>query len=303
MKNTSVNEMGVCSHWQRYANRASYCNCVNINNVKTIYTCLNLAVNHYFCVTQHKTRKKIMNVRKVILDALKEKFSGVDEKVLNRIARNGAKTVKDEDEAKAFVEDLTLQEVIDSYKDSCVSEALGTYEKKHGLKDGKPIDGDGKTDEPKADEPDDEPKPKTDDGKDNKDGMPSWAKQIMEGQTRLNERLDSFEKGKAADVRKSRFQETIKDAPEKFRQRAEKAFNRCTFKDDEDFTSYLEELAEEAEEARSEAETQGATVTPPKGGNKGGSEYKPSEAMKARAERNKAEATTSVIQGLPANAK
>lgn len=244
-----------------------------------------------------------MNVRKFILDSLKQKFSGVDEKVLNRIARGGAKTVKDEDEAKAFVEDLTIQQVIDSYTDSRVDESISTYEKKHGLKDGKPIDGDGKTDEPEADEPDNEPKPKNDDGKDNKDEMPSWAKQIMEGQTRLNERLDSFEKGKAADVRKSRFQETIKDAPEKFRQRAEKAFNRCTFKDDEDFTSYLEELAEEAEEARSEAETQGATVTPPKGGNKGGSEYKPSEAMKARAERNKAEATTSVIQGLPANAK
>lgn len=244
-----------------------------------------------------------MNVRKVILDALKEKFSGVDEKVLNRIARNGAKTVKDEDEAKAFVEDYTIQQVIDSYKDSCVSEALGTYEKKHGLKDGKPIDGDDKTDEPKTDEPDNEPKPKADDGKDNKDEMPSWAKALIDGQARLNERLDGFEKDKTADVRKSKFLETVKDAPEKFRQRAEKAFNRCNFKDDEDFASYLEELAEEVEDAKTDAETQYATVTPPKGGSKGGSEYKPSAAMRARAERNKAEATNSVIQGLPTNAK
>lgn len=244
-----------------------------------------------------------MNVRKLILDALKQKFAGVDEKVLNRIARNGAKTVKDEDEAKAFVEDLTLQEVIDSYKDSCVSEALGTYEKKHGLKDGKPIDGDGKTDEPKADEPDNEPKPKADDGKGEGETAPAWAKEMMESTRILRERLEKLESEKTTDSRKSRFQETIKDAPEKFRKRAEKAFNRCTFKDDEDFTSYLEELAEEAEEARSEAETQGATVTPPKGGNKGGNEYKPSAAMLERANRNKAEATTSVIQGLPSNAK
>lgn len=295
--------MGVCSHWQRYANRVSYCNCVNINNVKTIYTYLNLAVNNYFCVTQYKTRRKIMNVRKFILDALKQKFAGVDEKVLNRIARNGAKTVKDEDEAKAFVEDLTIQQVIDSYTDSRVDESISTYEKKHGLKDGKPVDVDGKTDEPKADEPDNEPKPKTDDGKDNNDAVPSWAQALIDSNKVLSERLDSFEKGKAADVRKSKFLETIKDAPEKFRQRAEKAFGRYTFKDDEDFNSYIEELAEEVEDAKSEAETKGATVTPPKGGSNGGSEYKPSSAMQERANRNKAEATTSVIQGLPANAK
>lgn len=286
-----------------YANRVSYRNCININNVKTIYNYINLAVNHYFCSTQHNRQRKIMNVRKFILDALKQKFSGVDEKVLNRIARNGAKTVKDEDEAKEFVEDLTLQEVIDSYADSRVTESIATYEKKNGLKDGKPIDGDGKTDEPEEDGHDNEPKPKNEDGKDNKDAVPSWAQALIDSNKVLSERLDAFEKGKAADVRKSRFQETIKDAPEKFRQRAEKAFNRCTFKDDDDFTSYLEELADEAEEARSEAETQGATVTPPKGGNKGGSEYKPSAAMQDRANRNKAEATTSVIQGLPNNAK
>lgn len=295
--------MGVCSQRQMYANCVSYCNCANINNVKTIYTYINLAVNHYFCVTQHKTRRKIMNVRKFILDALKQKFSGVDEKVLNRIARIASKTVKDEDEANAFVEDLTIQQVIDSYTDSRVDESISTYEKKHGLKDGKPVDGDGKTDEPKADEPNNEQKPKNEDGKDNKDEMPSWAKQIMEGQSRLNERLDSFEKGKTADVRKSKFLETVKDAPEKFRQRAEKAFNRYSFKDDEDFASYLEELAEEVEDAKADAETKSATVTPPKGGNKGGKDYKPSAAMQERAERNKAEATTSVIRGLPTNAK
>lgn len=244
-----------------------------------------------------------MNVRKVILDALKEKFSGVDEKVLNRIARNGAKTVKDEDEAKAFVEDLTIQQVIDSYTDSRVDESISTYEKKHGLKDGKPIDGDGKTDEPKADEPNNEPKPKADDGKDSKDAVPAWAQALIDSNKVLSERLDSFEKGKAADVRKSKFLEKIKDAPEKYRKRKEREYDRLTFKDDADFEEWLDEQTEELEEVIAQTETQGATVTPPKGGNKGGSEYKPSAAMQARAERNKAEATNSVIQGLPTNAK
>lgn len=242
-----------------------------------------------------------MNVRKVILDALKEKFSGVDEKVLNRIARSAAKTVKDEDEAKAFVEDLTIQQVIDIYTDSRVDESISTYEKKHGLKDEKPLDADDKTDDAAKDKKDDKQDQKNGDGKGNegKDDVPAWAQALIDSNKALSERLDSFEKGKTADARKSRFLEAIKDAPDKFRERKEKAYGRLSFADDADFESYLEELAEEVEDAKADAEKQGATVTPPKGGSKGGNEYKPSAAMQARAERNKAEVTQSVIQGLP----
>lgn len=244
-----------------------------------------------------------MNLRKFILDALRKKFEGVDEKVLNRIARNAAKTVKSEDEATQFVEDYTIQQVIDSYSDSRVTESIASYEKKHGLKDGKSVDADDNTDD--ADDKDKDEKKDQKDDKDDKDGkgkgdMPAWAKALIDGQTKLNERLDGIEKGKQADARKSKFLEAIKDAPEKFRERAEKKFARYTFKDDKDFESYLEELAEEVEEVSTTEETKGAIVNPPKGGNKGGSgNYQPSAAMKARAERNKAEVTTSVIQGLP----
>ena len=246
-----------------------------------------------------------MNLRKFILDALRKKFEGVDEKVLNRIARNAAKTVKSEDEATQFVEDYTIQQVIDSYSDSRVTESIASYEKKHGLKDGKPVDADGDTDDADKDKDKDVKDKDQKDDKDDKDGkgkddVPAWAQALIDGQTRLNERLDGIEKGKQADARKSKFLEAIKDAPEKFRERAEKKFARYTFKDDEDFETYLEELAEEVEEVSTTEETKGAVVTPPKGGNKGGSgNYQPSAAMKARAERNKAEVTTSVIQGLP----
>lgn len=254
-----------------------------------------------------------MNLRKFILDALKKKFEGVDEKVLNRIARNAAKTVKSEDEATQFVEDYTIQQVIDSYSDSRVTESISSYEKKHGLKDGKPattddepddVDGNKDPDKDKKgkndDEPDEDGKGKGKKGNKENDEMPSWARALIDGQTRLNERLDGIEKGKVADARKSKFMEVIKDAPEKFRERAEKKYSRYTFKDDEDFKTYLEELAEEVEEVSTTEESKGGIVTPPKGGNKGGgSEYKPSPAMKARAERNKTEVTTSAIQGLP----
>lgn len=255
---------------------------------------------------QHK-KQNSMNIRKFILDALRKKFEGVDEKVLNRIARNAAKTVKSEDEATQFVEDYTIQQVIDSYSDSRVTESISSYEKKHGLKDGKPVDADGDTDDADKDKKDDTDKDQKDD-KDDKDGkgkddVPAWAKALIDGQTKLNERLDGIEKGKQADARKSKFLDAIKDAPDKFRERAEKAYNRYTFKDDEDFEGYIEELLEEVEEAKSDEQTKGAIVTPPKGGSKGGKDYKPSAAMQARIERNKAEAVQSVIQGVPAPAK
>lgn len=247
-----------------------------------------------------------MNLRKFILDALKKKFEGVDEKVLNRIARIAAKTVKSEDEATQFVEDYTIQQVIDSYSDNRITEAISSYEKKHGLKDGKPVDADDDPDDADGDKnPDKKPKKDDDDkqdkdGKDKKDGdMPAWAQALIDGQTRLNERLDSFEKGKTADVRKSKFLEVIKEAPDKFRERAEKKYARYNFKDDEDFEAYLEELAEEVEEVKSNETTKKGLVTPPKGGNKGGNNYKPSAAMQARADRNKAESVQSVLQGMP----
>ncbi len=252
-----------------------------------------------------------MNLRKFILDALRKKFEGVDEKVLNRIARNAAKTVKSEDEATQFVEDYTIQQVIDSYSDSRVTESISSYEKKHGLKDGKKIDGDDKTEDPEEEDPDEKGKKgkKDDDqdeagkdkgNKDDKDAMPTWAKALIDGQTRLNERLDGIEKGKTADARKAKFLDVIKNAPEKFRERAETKFARFNFKDDEDFENYLEELTEEVEEVSEAEETKGAVVTRPKGGNSGGGkDYQPSAAMKQRVERNKAESSISVLQGMP----
>lgn len=245
-----------------------------------------------------------MNLRKFILDALRKKFEGVDEKVLNRIARNAVKTAKSEDEATQFVEDLTIQQVIDGYTDSRVTESISTYEKKYGLKDGKPVDADDNTDDAddkkdkdgNKDQKDDKDK----DGKDKKDGdMPAWAQALIDGQTRLNERLDSFEKGKTADVRKSKFLDVIKEAPDKFRERAEKKYARYNFKDDEDFEAYLEELAEEVEEVKSNETGNKGLVTPPKGGSSSQGAYKPSAAMQARAERVKAGTSQSVLRGIP----
>lgn len=81
-------------------------------------------------------------MKEKILAALKTKFVGVPDAILDRIAAQRAKTVTTEDQITPLVEGLTLQSVFDSYGDSRATEASQTavsnYEKKHGLKDGKP---------------------------------------------------------------------------------------------------------------------------------------------------------------------
>lgn len=255
-----------------------------------------------------------MNLRKFILDALRKKFEGVDEKVLNRIARVAAKTVKTEEEATQFVEDYTIQQVIDSYTDSRVNEAsenaVRNYEKKFGLKDGKKAgEGDDNTDDPDAGDKD---KPGDDADKGGKvegnkggkgDDMPAWAKAVLEGQKAINDRLDKIETGKITDTRKSKLAEILKDAPDKVRERYEKAFGRMTFKDEEDFEDWLDnDVTPDVEESSTQGEQSKGIVRGPKGGNKGGKkEYEPSQALKDRIKRNETETVASAIMGLPAS--
>lgn len=94
-------------------------------------------------------------MKKKILEALKTKFVGVSEDVLERIAKNLAKTVEDEDGIDDAVDGVNFQTVLQSYGDFRADEAqksaVSNYEKKHGLKDGKP----DKTE--KVDDPEDIP--------------------------------------------------------------------------------------------------------------------------------------------------
>ena len=79
-----------------------------------------------------------------ILNLLKNKYLGVNDTILSRVAKKLAETAKTEDEAKTEVEGVTFQKLLDSYGDSRATEATKTavanYEKKHNLKDGKIVE-------------------------------------------------------------------------------------------------------------------------------------------------------------------
>ena len=93
-------------------------------------------------------------MKEKILAALKTKFSGVDEAILSRIADKKATGVTDENQVNSIVEGISFQDVLQNYGDFRAGQAqttsIANYEKKHELKDGKPIEN--PKPEPKPDE-------------------------------------------------------------------------------------------------------------------------------------------------------
>ena len=75
---------------------------------------------------------------------MKTKFPGVDEAILSRIADKKASGVTDESQVNSIVEGINFQDVLSNYGDFRAGQAqvsaVTNYEKKHGLKDGKPIE-------------------------------------------------------------------------------------------------------------------------------------------------------------------
>lgn len=86
-------------------------------------------------------------MKKKLLEALKTKFSGVSEVILDRIATKKAEGVTDESQITAIVDGINFQDVLTSYGDYRANEAnvssVKNYEEKHGLKDGKPVTAGG----------------------------------------------------------------------------------------------------------------------------------------------------------------
>lgn len=79
-----------------------------------------------------------------LLQALKTKFPGVEDAILDRIAEKKASGLTDENLIPSIVEGVSFQDVLTSYGDfranGATISAVQNYEKKHGLKDGKPLE-------------------------------------------------------------------------------------------------------------------------------------------------------------------
>lgn len=203
-------------------------------------------------------------MKKAILEALKAKFEGVSDNILDRIATKMAKTVTTEEQAKEAVENYTLQQVIDGYADSRASEAQQTavknYESKYHLKDGNKLD-------------DTTPAPPN-----TGDEVPAWAKVLQETLQKQSEELAAFKRGNITTSRKKQLTDITAQLPEAMR----KAYDRIAVDtySDEEFANILSEVTMETDNILTEAKQAGAVFGGRTHGNSGGGVVTPKATEK-----------------------
>ena len=141
-----------------------------------------------------------MTIFEQILAGLQQKFSGVDTATLTRIATKKAEGITDETKVTSIVEGISFQDVMQNYGDfragQAQTSAVSNYEKKHGLKDGKPIEN---------------PEERKDEKKDDKkDEVPAWAQALIDSNKTLSEKLSAYESEKAQAQRNSQISAVAK---------------------------------------------------------------------------------------------
>jgi hypothetical protein len=196
-------------------------------------------------------------MRTKILEALKARFSGVNEQILSRIAERLAKTVTTDEGVQPAVDGVTFQQVIDAEADRRATEASQTavvnYEKKHSLKEGKPVEGGGQATqtEPAS-------------GAGGNEGTPAWAKAIIDSNRVLNEKLAALEGEKVTSSRKQKLDAVIGKLPDNLR----KPYGRISLKDmaEDEFETFITETTAEVEGLAADLAAKGAVLGTPSGG-------------------------------------
>lgn len=144
-----------------------------------------------------------MTIFEQVLAGLQQKFAGVDTATLTRIATKKAEGVTDETKVNSIVEGISFQDVLTSYGDFRAGDAritaVANYEKKHNIKDGKPIEN------PEPEPPKPAPKP---------DEQPDIAKMIADGIAAgikpFADKLSAYEEREAQAQRNSQISEVAK---------------------------------------------------------------------------------------------
>ena len=138
-----------------------------------------------------------MNIYEQILAGLKTKFQVVEDATLQRIASKKAEGVTDESKVNSIVEGISFQDVLTSYgdyrADGAQKTAVSNYEKKHNIKDGKPIE------EPKPQDPPTDPKPTPQVAP--TEQVPAWAQSLIDSNKTLSEKLAAMDAKTKADER------------------------------------------------------------------------------------------------------
>ena len=172
-----------------------------------------------------------MTILEQILAGLQQKFAGVDTAILTRIATKKAEGVTDETKVNSIVEGISFSDVLNSYGDFRAGDASKTavtnYEKRHNLKDGKPVETTTTTTQQQTTEQ-----------------QPDMAKIIADAVSAavkpLSDKIAQFETEKSQATRQEQILAKAKEygIPENYAK-------RCAIKDDEDLDAYFKDLKQE----------------------------------------------------------
>ena len=136
-------------------------------------------------------------MREKLLLALQTRFAGVSDAILSRVAEKLSKTITEETQIETAISGVTTQHLLDSYADSRVGEATQTaisnYEKKHGIKEGKPVQQQQAIIEPPVDP-----------------SMPEWAQKLMKQNEDMANKLLKYEKDGNTNALKGKLSEKLK---------------------------------------------------------------------------------------------
>lgn len=213
-------------------------------------------------------------MKKELFDALKAKFPGVSDSILDRIATKLAKTATTAEQVKTAVEGVTIQQVIESYGDSRATEASETarknavqeYESRYGLKDGvKTTTTTTGGEQPTGGSA-------TNPTTGGTDETPAWARTLIE-------RIERMETAKTTETRTQQLNAVIGKLPEPMR----KAYERLPIDkySAEEFNTLIANITTEVEGIADDTAAQGAVFGKPSASTGAQNKTELTEAQKA----------------------
>ena len=243
----------------------------------------------------NKHFKKVLSVLKT-----KGKQLGFSYQELKGVAAKIADNLELEDDASDEDVASAVENAVDdameflSVSQSAAQRAIANYKAKHNISDDDDDDGaDGGAGDDdtsndgggkkKKGRQNRESKSDEDSDDDGQEKTPAWAKSLTDAITALGNKVSSLEQGKVADGRRVKLQGLLKDTG-KFGERKLKEFNRIadTFKTEQEFDEYFDEVSEDLDEYNQERADIGLSKLGKPGagspGNKGGEDAdKPKE--------------------------
>ena len=199
-------------------------------------------------------------MKQLILNALKTKYQGVSESILDRIAEKLAKTVTSADQVQTAVDGVTFQQVLESYGDSRATQAQQTavhnYEQKYGLKDGVKLETQQQQQQNGGQQP-----TVQQNGGAGANEIPAWAKAIIDTNKTIVDRMNKLDEDRITATRRQQIDKLVESRPGN----RKKAYGRTPVHSltDEQFTALVGEITSEVSDISTTITQKGAVFGQP----------------------------------------